>query len=90
MISHEAVATQRRTSLACPEQYDGTLTDGRAFYFRYRHGWASLDLGATVDAAVWDERETGVTVGAHLDGIFESDDERNATFAALLAERLTA
>lgn len=29
---------------ACPEQHWGVLTDGRVFYFRYRHGWASVTL----------------------------------------------
>jgi len=30
---------------ACPVQHWGVLTDGRVFYFRYRHGWASINLG---------------------------------------------
>ena len=30
---------------ACPVQHWGVLTDGRVFYFRYRHGWASISLG---------------------------------------------
>lgn len=29
---------------ACPEQHWGVLVDGRVFYFRYRHGWASVTL----------------------------------------------
>lgn len=28
----------------CPEQHYGVLTDGRTFYFRYRHGEASLQV----------------------------------------------
>lgn len=29
----------------CPVQHWGVLTDGRVFYFRYRHGCASVALG---------------------------------------------
>jgi hypothetical protein len=29
---------------ACPVQHWGVLTDGRVFYFRYRHGWAYVSL----------------------------------------------
>lgn len=29
----------------CPVQHWGVLTDSRMFYFRYRHGWASVGLG---------------------------------------------
>ena len=30
---------------ACPEQHWGHLKDGRCFYLRMRHGWATLQLG---------------------------------------------
>ena len=30
---------------ACPVQIEGELTDGRKFYFRYRHAFASLAVG---------------------------------------------
>jgi len=30
---------------ACPVQIEGELTDGRQFYFRYRHAHASLAVG---------------------------------------------
>lgn len=30
---------------ACPVQIEGELTDGRRFYFRYRHAYATLAAG---------------------------------------------
>lgn len=78
------VATVERTCGACPEQYEGTLTDGRPFYFRYRHGWAGLGIGHG------DERfranDAGMAVGDGLAGSFESEEERDGVFWRLLDE----
>ncbi len=43
-IDHPQVAESHGGG-ACPEQHWGVLADGRVFYFRMRHGWASLCLG---------------------------------------------
>lgn len=32
------VVALKKTSIACPSQWEGTLEDGRAVYARYRHG----------------------------------------------------
>ena len=88
MIDHSLIAVQEQTSYACPDQWQGTLIGGQHFYFRYRSGWASLGLGATPHAAVADPAEVGVGHGDGLQGVFESDDDRSAVFAKLLARRL--
>lgn len=36
----------------CPNQIDGVTSDGRAFYFRGRHGAWSLGFGETFDEAI--------------------------------------
>lgn len=86
MLTNPRIATQERTCHACPEQYDGTLHDGRHFYFRYRYGVASLGLDKDPDRAVensWlNELEVGDDGWA---GVFESDIERNKAFAELLS-----
>jgi hypothetical protein len=86
-ITHHAIAEQEQTCLACPEQYQGTLVDGRTFYFRYRHGWATLGLGHDLDSAVLDPEGVGREVGDDLDGQFASPEIRDSVFAILLAER---
>lgn len=46
------VTALKRTCLACPSQWEGTLEDGRAVYARYRHGELSIGLGNDIDEAV--------------------------------------
>lgn len=36
----------------CPNQIDGHTSDGRAFYFRGRHGGWSLGFGQTIEDAI--------------------------------------
>jgi hypothetical protein len=88
MKLHPLVATEEMTCVACPEQWEGTLRDGRHFYFRYRGGRASLGLGIGPESAVDDPHEARVRHGDSLQGIFGSDDDRRAVFAELLAYRL--
>jgi hypothetical protein len=89
-VNHPDIADFEQTCGACPEQYEGTLNDGSTFYFRYRHGWASLGIGADLDAAVCDPREVGESVGDHYQGMFDTEDQRDAVFARLLDQRRTA
>ncbi|HEX8620881.1 MAG TPA: hypothetical protein VF718_02850 [Allosphingosinicella sp.] len=45
----------RRTSIACPSQWEGRLADGRSLYVRFRHDELSVHVGpinGSVDAAV--------------------------------------
>ena len=57
---------------ACPEQHWGVLTDGRVFYFRYRHGIASLVLApAWFEASELPARDLRVTM-AMWDEAYES------------------
>ncbi|HSC21090.1 MAG TPA: hypothetical protein VLC07_05125, partial [Solirubrobacterales bacterium] len=46
----------KRTCLACPSQWEGTLDDERAVYARYRHGELIVGAGKTIDAAVRNAR----------------------------------
>ena len=78
---------------ACPEQHEGVLTTGEHFYFRYRHGWASLTLGDRPGVYGPPTRyvnspgfiaEQGMEVGDGLQGIFDDDEQRNSTFSTLL------
>lgn len=87
-IAHPLVATQQRTCGACPEQWEGTLTDGHLFYFRYRHGWASLGVALPGADPVDDPGEVGVEHGEPLQGAFDSDDARSEVFGQLTRRRL--
>lgn len=86
-INHPLVATTTQTCFACPEQYEGRLVDSRWFYFRYRHGWASLAVGHDYDAVMGGE-DCSVNVGDSLQGEFDSPEQRDQVFAQLLAEVL--
>jgi hypothetical protein len=68
------VAAYRCTCGTCPTQYDGTLRDGRTFYFRYRGGYASLGIGATLTDAVIDRYEVEIRHGDDLDGFMDQDE----------------
>lgn len=46
------IATARCTCPSMPTQYEGTLTDGRVFYFRYRTWEVQFGIGQTLDDAV--------------------------------------
>ena len=91
-LQHPAVVTAVQTCESCPDQWEGTVRGGRAFYFRFRHGRASLAIGpdaATVagvcspvglpDGVAYAQ----VGHGGHLDGSFGTDRERHDVFARL-------
>lgn len=88
MLADPRIANHYMTSYACPEQYDGELTTGEFFYFRYRHGYAALYLkwGEVPYGPDSADAYTGMSVGDSLQGIFENDEQRNATFKKLLDE----
>lgn len=46
------VTALKKTSIACPSQWEGTLQDGRAIYARYRHGALSVGVGDDTAEAV--------------------------------------
>lgn len=72
------VVTLRKTSVACPSQWEGTLEDGRAVYARYRYGWLSVGVGDDVDQAVrsgsTDQALYEGCVGAGLDGFMDFEE----------------
>lgn len=47
-----AVVSLKKTCIACPSQWEGTLEDGRAIYARYRHGALSVGVGDDLKEAV--------------------------------------
>lgn len=74
----ELVDSYLMTCSACPTQYEGSLRDGRRFYFRYRSGVARLGYGRTDEDAVIDAMSSdGLRIGEYLDGqISESEFRR--------------
>lgn len=46
------VVALKKTSLACPSQWEGVLEDGRVIYARYRWGELSVGVGDGIDEAV--------------------------------------
>lgn len=86
MLTDLRVEWHREISFACPEQYEGQLTTGEKFYFRFRYGVAALYL-------CWTEMPRGpekadayesMIVGDSLQGIFEDSEQRNGVFKLLL------
>ena len=46
------VTELRQTSPASPAQWEGTTSDGRIVYVRYRSGWLEAGIGSSLDEAV--------------------------------------
>jgi hypothetical protein len=44
-----AIYTITNNNGMMPNQIEGTIDDGRFFYFRARHAWATLYIGASLD-----------------------------------------
>lgn len=83
MPNDPRVASSVLTCSVCPEQYEGKLVDGRWFYFRYRSGFAALAIGHDYDA-VMGRQDVGGAVGDGLQGVFDSEEQRDRVFAELL------
>jgi hypothetical protein len=77
--------TAVQTCDGCPDQWEGTLPDGRAYYLRLRHGRASLAVGKT-PAEVAGRLDYQTRYEPYDDcGAFQSRDHRDRVFAELLA-----
>lgn len=46
------ITSLRKTCSACPSQWEGETSDGRAVYIRYRWGGLSLGIGKTIEQAI--------------------------------------
>jgi hypothetical protein len=72
------VLALRKTSLACPSQWEGILEDGRAVYARYRWGELSVGVGEGVNEAVRngvsDQALYADPVGGGLDGYMDFEE----------------
>jgi hypothetical protein len=67
------VVSETQTCFACPTQWEGDLANGQHFYFRFRHGTASLGIGESVSAAICDEQTVYQGLGGGLDGVLDYD-----------------
>jgi hypothetical protein len=81
------VIALKRTCLACPSQWDGSLADGRAVYARYRHGELTVGVSSDIDGAVRNARSDvalyAEEVSDGLDG-FMSFEELKAKLCGVL------
>lgn len=70
--------TLKKTCLACPSQWEGTLADGRTVYARFRHGHLSVGIGETVSGAVEnamsDQALYEGEIGDGLDGFMDFEE----------------
>ena len=85
-LTHPLIETSANTCSSNPEQYEGRLTDGRWFYFRYRFGRADLGFGPDIDTAVDDSLNHRLPIGGRYQGEFDDVDQRDAVFARLAAD----
>lgn len=89
-INNPEILIQDVTGLGCPEVHEGTLLGGQSFFFRYRHGTASLGVGWNPEAAMMASSLNGdaayLEVGDPIQGVFFDDRDRDDTFATLLAQ----
>lgn len=71
--------TLERTCFACPSQWEGSLSDGRMFYIRYRHGTFALRFSQEQTSDVHDAIIAPETMLMEPDDIesdgFMTDDE---------------
>jgi hypothetical protein len=67
--------TLKRTCIACPSQWEGTLENGRVIYARYRYGELSVGVGNDIDEAVRngmsDQALYADHIGDGLDGFMD-------------------
>ena len=67
----------KRTTYACPSQWEGTTEDDRPVYIRYRGSIFEIRIGpvnGTIDDAVNAETVYERSVGDEFDGYMSSDD----------------
>lgn len=74
----ERVLALKKTSVACPSQWEGVLKDGRIVYARYRWGELTVGVGDGVDEAVRngvsDQAVYAGPVGHELDGYMDFEE----------------
>jgi hypothetical protein len=72
------VVALKKTCVACPSQWEGTLEDGRAVYAHYRHGELSVgigdDVGEAIDNGMSDHALYVDDVGDWLDGYMDFEE----------------
>jgi hypothetical protein len=83
-LNNPLIASQVETCSACPEQYEGRLLDGRLFYFHFRGGRASLSVGWTPSEVFGHKHVSEQVTDDGLQGVFDDQEQRDATFDRLL------
>jgi len=77
------VNTCEQTCEWVPSQWEGSTTDGRPIYARYRHGYVSVragQVGQTIEDAVRSGQEiVGRAIGGALEGVMTYEDLRRHT-----------
>ena len=72
------VVALKKTSTACPSQWEGTLEDERTIYARYRHGALSVGVGNNIHDAVHngstDQALYADYIGDGLDGFMDFEE----------------
>lgn len=72
------VLTLKKTCLACPSQWEGTLEDGRAVYARFRHGHLGVGVGVNAKEAVGNAMSGRplyeADIGDRFDGFMDFDE----------------
>lgn len=64
-LRHIIVHDLQQLTLACPAQWEGTTSDGRDFYARYRGGWFRVRIN--------DEPFFAAHVGHRFDGYMDTE-----------------
>lgn len=81
------VLALKKTSPACPSQWEGVLEDGRVVYARYRHGKLSVGLGDDIHEAVRNGRSDEALYADHLgdglDGFMDFEELRTHLYGLL-------
>jgi hypothetical protein len=86
------VVALKKTSLACPSQWEGALEDGRIIYARYRHGELSVGVGDDIEEAVRNGMSDQALYMSHIgDGLdgFMNFDELKINYTGFWSSRWT-
>jgi hypothetical protein len=87
LMADERVTSAGVTCTGAPVQMDGTLADGRFWYFRSRGSHASLGVGRTPVVAVDDESLDIPIDGPEFTASWLSPDDTVGAFFRLLSQR---
>lgn len=70
-MNHSNVAEETQTCFVCPTQWEGRMDTGEYFYFRFRHGTASLGFGGTPGEANHNSSSNSLYISQDADGFLD-------------------